>query len=141
MLPFEDELFDVVLCLGVLEYVPDLDRAFDEVVRVLRPNGMFVFSMLHKWSPYRLAECVFHTNPQPCTVFSTRFAHQLLDRHSLVREKCAFYDFNVLIAPVDQRRPRLARKLQRRLSFLERTPLRWMGTAFVIEARPDTASA
>ena len=42
-LPFEDESFDLVLGHAVLHHIPDLDRAFAEFERVLRPGGMIVF--------------------------------------------------------------------------------------------------
>ncbi len=42
-LPFEDESFDVVLGHAVLHHIPDLDRAFSEFFRVLRPGGSIVF--------------------------------------------------------------------------------------------------
>ncbi|MEX0620144.1 MAG: class I SAM-dependent methyltransferase [Solirubrobacterales bacterium] len=42
-LPFDDESFDVVLGHAVLHHIPDLDRAFSEFLRVLRPGGMIVF--------------------------------------------------------------------------------------------------
>lgn len=42
-LPFEDESFDVVMGHAVLHHIPDLDRAFSEFFRVLRPGGVIVF--------------------------------------------------------------------------------------------------
>jgi ubiquinone/menaquinone biosynthesis C-methylase UbiE len=42
-LPFDDESFDLVLGHAVLHHVPDLDRAFAEFRRVLRPGGAVVF--------------------------------------------------------------------------------------------------
>ena len=40
-LPFEDHFFDRVLAIHVLEHLPDLPRALDEVSRVLAPHGRF----------------------------------------------------------------------------------------------------
>jgi ubiquinone/menaquinone biosynthesis C-methylase UbiE len=42
-LPFEDESFDVVFGHAVLHHIPDLDRAFAEFRRVLRPGGAVAF--------------------------------------------------------------------------------------------------
>ena len=42
-LPFEDESFDVVFGHAVLHHIPDLQRAFREFDRVLRPGGTLVF--------------------------------------------------------------------------------------------------
>ncbi len=43
-LPFEDGSFDLVLGHAVLHHIPDLDRAFAEFRRVLRPGGMIAFA-------------------------------------------------------------------------------------------------
>jgi ubiquinone/menaquinone biosynthesis C-methylase UbiE len=43
-LPFAEESFDLVFGHAVLHHVPDLDRAFAEFRRVLRPGGMIAFA-------------------------------------------------------------------------------------------------
>jgi ubiquinone/menaquinone biosynthesis C-methylase UbiE len=43
-LPFEDESFDLVLGHAVLHHIPDLERAFSEFHRVLRPGGVILFA-------------------------------------------------------------------------------------------------
>jgi ubiquinone/menaquinone biosynthesis C-methylase UbiE len=42
-LPFEDASFDLVFGHAVLHHIPDLERAFAEFRRVLRPGGMLAF--------------------------------------------------------------------------------------------------
>ena len=42
-LPFADASFDLVLGHAVLHHLPDLDSAFAEFRRVLRPGGALVF--------------------------------------------------------------------------------------------------
>jgi SAM-dependent methyltransferase len=42
-LPFEDGSFDVVLGHAILHHIPDLERAFAEFERVLRPGGLMIF--------------------------------------------------------------------------------------------------
>jgi SAM-dependent methyltransferase len=41
-LPFENERFDVAVAAWMLYHVPDLDRAVEELARVLRPGGRLV---------------------------------------------------------------------------------------------------
>lgn len=43
-LPVPDGSVDLVVGHAVLHHVPDLDRAFREILRVLRPGGRFVFA-------------------------------------------------------------------------------------------------
>jgi SAM-dependent methyltransferase len=43
-LPFADESFDLVLGHAVLHHLPDLQKAFGEFHRVLRPGGRIVFA-------------------------------------------------------------------------------------------------
>jgi arsenite methyltransferase len=48
-LPYGDAEFDAVYCVQVIEYVPDLDRALEEIRRVLRPGGRLV-NVATNWS-------------------------------------------------------------------------------------------
>lgn len=48
-LPFRDSTFDTVLCLQVLEHVPQPWRLLDEIARVLRPGGALVLTAPHIW--------------------------------------------------------------------------------------------
>jgi SAM-dependent methyltransferase len=42
-LPFADSSFDIVFGHAVLHHIPDLERAFGEFARVLRPGGVVAF--------------------------------------------------------------------------------------------------
>ena len=54
-LPFGDESFDLVLGHAVLHHIPDLQQAFGEFHRVLRPGGRIVFAGEPSRSGDRLA--------------------------------------------------------------------------------------
>ncbi len=43
-LPFDDESFDLVFGHAVLHHIPDLEKAFSEFRRVLRPGGVIAFA-------------------------------------------------------------------------------------------------
>jgi ubiquinone/menaquinone biosynthesis C-methylase UbiE len=43
-LPYDDASFDLVIGHAVLHHIPDLERAFAEILRVLKPGGRFVFA-------------------------------------------------------------------------------------------------
>ncbi|MFF3578273.1 class I SAM-dependent methyltransferase [Streptomyces mirabilis] len=49
-LPLPDESFDVVFSHGVLHHVPDIQRAQNEIHRVLKPGGELVVMLYARWS-------------------------------------------------------------------------------------------
>jgi 2-polyprenyl-6-hydroxyphenyl methylase/3-demethylubiquinone-9 3-methyltransferase len=54
-LPYDDESYDAVVCVDVLEHVADLKQVIREVARVLRPNGLFLFDTINRNPIARLA--------------------------------------------------------------------------------------
>ena len=42
-LPFNDDYFDVVYCKRVLIHSPDVKKAIDEMIRVVKPGGLVLF--------------------------------------------------------------------------------------------------
>lgn len=47
-LPFEDQSFDVVFCCDVLEHLPDLDKAIEEIARVTKKGGVFFYDTINR---------------------------------------------------------------------------------------------
>lgn len=47
-LPFADEAFDKIICLGVITYLPDETKALAELLRVLKPGGKLVLAVRNK---------------------------------------------------------------------------------------------
>ncbi|MEM9854582.1 MAG: bifunctional 2-polyprenyl-6-hydroxyphenol methylase/3-demethylubiquinol 3-O-methyltransferase UbiG [Pseudomonadota bacterium] len=54
-LPYDDAAFDAVVCVDVLEHVADLDQVLAEVLRVLRPGGVFLYDTINRNPLARLA--------------------------------------------------------------------------------------
>jgi len=55
-LPFKDTSFDLVLSSSTFQWLPSLDRAFDEVLRVLAPGGTFCFALFGSRTLFELRE-------------------------------------------------------------------------------------
>ncbi|KAL6043204.1 Hexaprenyldihydroxybenzoate methyltransferase, mitochondrial [Balamuthia mandrillaris] len=54
--PLEDESVDGVIMSDVLEHLHDLDKAMEEVARILKPGGVLVFDTINRtWKSYVLA--------------------------------------------------------------------------------------
>lgn len=54
-LPYESASFDALVCVDVLEHVADLAKVLSEVVRTLRPGGLFLFDTINRNPLARLA--------------------------------------------------------------------------------------
>jgi len=49
-LPLKEELFDIVFMIEVLDYIPNIEAAFAETKRTLKPNASYVLSFGNKSS-------------------------------------------------------------------------------------------
>jgi ubiquinone/menaquinone biosynthesis C-methylase UbiE len=109
-LPFRSESFDHVICLGVLEYLPDYRPALREISRVLRPGGVAVFSIPSGISQYYVTSLLVENTLGPPWRRLKRLAGQkppatgLVPHHS--RNLCIPWRFrrllrNLQLIPVD----------------------------------------
>jgi len=53
-LQFEDAQFGSVICYSVLEHIPDVVKAVDELARVIRPGGTAIVGIPNAWGSYSL---------------------------------------------------------------------------------------
>jgi ubiquinone/menaquinone biosynthesis C-methylase UbiE len=156
-LPFPDSYFDIVLCLGILEYVLEFHVAINEIARVVKPKGIVIATMLNGMSPYRMWRRFVYSkimngigrlkrlrngisNGQR-TRRAALILHREKDfRHLLASEglevkDIVYYDFNLFLAPLDARFSKAAVFLSKKLEFLCRSKLKFLGTGFIIKCR------
>jgi 2-polyprenyl-3-methyl-5-hydroxy-6-metoxy-1,4-benzoquinol methylase len=137
-LPFRERSFDAVLCMGVLEYIQDDELAVRQIRRVLKPNGILILSLLNKISPYRLWENMgfaIRRRTRPEKMFTERYCRTLLQANGFEIVDLLYFDFNLLLRPLDQLYPRWSVRISQRLESLRRSSLKWLGTAFLVKAR------
>lgn len=155
VLPFVDGYFDVVICIGVLERVPDRDRAVDDMARVTRPGGVVLVTFPNLVSPYatwrgfvwypavatlkRLVAAVTDRPAGPLLLspvrhWTRRSATALLTARVGPVDAVVPYYFNVMPSPLDELFPNVALRLARRAEGLRRSPLWWLGAGFIVRA-------
>ncbi len=148
-LPFHDAAFDVVLAMGVIEYT-EADVAIRELARVTKPGGTVITTMLNKLSPYRWWYQAIYRRVRDLRIrllgrseeakpqlrfYSERAYRRMLIANQLKPVEVVYFDFNVVPTPLDDRYPRRAIFLNKKLQFLAHTRFRWLGTAFIVKAR------
>jgi SAM-dependent methyltransferase len=77
-LPYKNESFDAVYCFGVLHHIPEVEKAVSEIVRVLKPGGLFLGmvynrnSLLYAYSILARAEREGITADEAMRLYSER---------------------------------------------------------------------
>ena len=122
-LPFDDEVFDVVMSFDVFEHIRDSDAHLQEVHRVLRPGGQYLIQTPNKWS-----NVVFETirwksftawREDHCSLHTPEQLRQRLEAHGFTPK---FFDVPVV-------NDFFKGKVRRHLG--------WLGTAALAVANPD----
>lgn len=149
-LPFKDATFDVVLALGMLEYLPDVLKGLTEIARVTKPNAVIVLSMLNADSVYRSWERLVYS-PSNDSWLQRRLGtseKSLLHLHrkkslSNMMRAChldtidvTYFDANVCLPPLDTEYPRRTKKLNKWVAA-HSAPWSYslLHTAFILTAR------
>jgi len=60
-----DTTYQGVLCLGVLEYVPNAPFLLERLARVVEPGGFLILSVPNRQSVFRYLETFIHQHPRP----------------------------------------------------------------------------
>lgn len=73
-LPFGNEIFDMALCIEVIEHIDDDEKAVSEICRVLKRGGVALFTTPN-------GEVVPNENPYHCRHYTVDLFRHLLDKH------------------------------------------------------------
>jgi ubiquinone/menaquinone biosynthesis C-methylase UbiE len=144
-----DATFDVVLCIGVVEYVVDDGEAIREIARVLKPGGVAIISMPNRRAPFvtwnravykPMVRAVKRLRGRPADElvhreYLEREYFALLHRNGLEPERAVYYNFKLIPSPFDRWLGRVTVWASRPLERLARGGFRWLGTGMLVFAR------
>ncbi len=158
-LPFENDFFDVLLCMGAFEYIraEDEDVAMAEMIRVTKPGGLLIISHLNRVSPYWVWDKYVYAKARSLKRLMKQFLRGRgrrqdeldtpprdfveLERRKAIGSRqlkiidTVYFGFNVFLRPFDRLLPRLAVWASEKLSSQSRSSLRMLGMAFIIVAQ------
>jgi ubiquinone/menaquinone biosynthesis C-methylase UbiE len=147
--------FDLVICMGVVEYLKDDDVPLREMFRVLRPGGAAIVTCPNFWSPWNRWSALYWgaknmiKRPLGLTIYQQMF-HRQYRRDAYSRraeaagfavEECVYYNFKVLLEPLSRWFPATTVAVARKLDALRRGPMGWLGTGFIVKLRKPPVDA
>jgi ubiquinone/menaquinone biosynthesis C-methylase UbiE len=158
-LPFTDSFFDAVLCMGVIDSVPDGHQAVQEMVRVLKPGGTLILSVANLLSPYawwknfgyypllgtwhrvraRLGDPTMSASRvRSCPLrrlYSRRSAKALIESKAARVTHVVPYYFNVFVSPLDDLMPHAALRVTQKMEEGAWRWPEWLAAGWILKAR------
>ncbi len=151
-LEFPDAFFDVVLCMGALEYIPrdEIEEALAEMIRVLKPNGKIIISLMNKnsffaWHRRLRAKLVKKIKGRDVQAesyddlsrpFDEKTIRALLNSKQLQNIDTTCFGLNIYPYFVEWRIPhQLKIKLSNILDSMIKGRFKWPYMAFIVTAR------
>jgi ubiquinone/menaquinone biosynthesis C-methylase UbiE len=152
-LPFPDEFFDAVVCVGVLRYLDSQKRGLREIYRVLKPNGVVVATFYYRYSLHWFSMCLLYRPLLPLISLARRRslrecllkyrAEPLPFSYRKFRKeysKCGFRDMEIQhsgfdIFPINRLFPRLSRRVYMKAesAFFNSNTLGWLGSICIVK--------
>jgi len=160
--PFGCGCFDAAVCAGVIEYLPSDETFLREVARVLRPNGRFILCVTNTFGYTVSLYPLLHAAKQIPGVVAAGSAlrkivvggkHGAMDfgflprkhRPGVIRRQLTeagfrvdedrYVQFTLLPSPFCALLSKLKVGFEDRLERLDRTPLRVIGSCYILSAR------
>jgi ubiquinone/menaquinone biosynthesis C-methylase UbiE len=153
-LEFPDAFFDVVLCMGALEYVErdEIDRAVSEMSRVLKPDGLLVMSLMNEKSFFtwnrKIKNSIFkklfgrdrsgESYDGLSKAFDENYVRNLLNSNQLTEIEIVFFGLNILPSFLENKLPNLLKiMLSKGLENLFKNRFSWSYMAFIVKAKKE----
>jgi len=150
-LAFPDGQFDLLIGLGLLEYLDKLDAAIDEVVRLVKPGGSIIVTVPNRWcvnyistrclgpvvtTAARLVRRLLGKRGEPHSVYHRRLGAKALDRmfaeRGCAKTGQAYYNLEVAFYPLHRAVPKLACRIKRRVERFQGGWMRIFATGYIL---------
>jgi SAM-dependent methyltransferase len=151
-LAFDDDQFDMVTTIEVLEHVPDLEGSIREIHRVLRPGGSFCITSPNRYFPIETHGVIVGGRRRPPS--HAPFITWVPPLHRRVADARSFTvrglsstieaagfrrtSFDYIMPPFD--RSAMGRRIRPVTDRIERSPLKFFGMALVLVFTKNTVS-
>jgi len=148
-LPYDSNFFDGIIGVGLVEYLPDLDAAFREAYRVLKPGGIYIVTVPNIMSPFMAYETLvpkikgvvkralaaFGLWKVEPAYFQRHFIPQQLDRQL---KGIGFRKVDFAFCTYGFSSPRMeafSLSMSRKLDRFARSPLGILGTNYIVKVQ------
>ena len=135
-----DRAFDIVTAMGLIEYLDDEPRYLKETNRILKEGGTAIITYPNVWSPWRIWNRFlrFVTRPgkKPLLLHREYTVKRTLEQfraHGFEPTRVVYYNFKLVPFPLDRLFPRFTVWTSKIFEHLDRSPLKFLGTAFIVE--------
>lgn len=151
-LNFPDNSFDLVIAMGLLEYLENQPQAISEIKRITKTGGQVILTFPNKTSPCRIfnRSAAFIAKPfskilrkilnKPSQTlahkeYTLKQTTKFLEKNGLKVSKVIYYNFKLIPYPLDKWFPKFTILQSRIFEKLDNTFLKLLGTGFIIKAK------
>ncbi len=136
-----DKTFDIVTAMGLIEYLDDEPRYMREMNRIIKDNGVAIITYPNVWSPWRIwnrfLRFVMKPGVKPLLLhreYTVKRTLQQFREHGFEPTRVVYYNFKLVPFPLDRWFPRFTVWTSKIFEHLDKTPLKFLATAFIVEA-------
>lgn len=139
-----NKAFDIVTAMGLIEYLDDEPKYLKETNRILKDGGTAIITYPNVWSPWRMWNRVLRALVK---IFKPHKQTLLLHReytkkrtiaqfraHGFEPTEILYYNLKLIPYPFDRIFPRFTVWFSGVCEGLDSTPLKFLGTAFIVKA-------
>jgi len=163
-LPFRNESFDAAICAGVIEYLPTDEAMLREAARVLTPGGRFILCVTNKYGyTVSLSSVLYRIKRVPGAVklastlrrivvggeygvmrfgglprkHRPRAIREIMTKYGFRIDTDRYAHFTLLPTPFCALISKFKLAIDQGLEVLDRTPLRIIGSCYLLSARKE----